>query len=74
MQLSYYIHRNPIRAGIVQRLLEYNRSSYPAYAYNRRRPDWLKTDLILSQFGPDSTGHKAYREKVQQYADEKKSI
>jgi len=74
MQLSYYIHRNPLRAGMVQRLIEFPWSSYPAYAYNRRRPDWLKTDLILSQFEPESNGHKAYREKVQQYADEKKSI
>lgn len=74
MQLSCYIHRNPLRAGIVRRLIDYPWSSYPAYAYNRWRPDWLKTDLILSQFEPDSTGRKTYREKVQQYADEKKSI
>jgi putative transposase len=74
MQLSCYIHRNPLRAGITQRLLDYPWSSYPAYAYNRRCPDWLKTDLILSRFGPDNTGRKAYREKVQRYADEKKSI
>lgn len=74
LQLSYYIHRNPLRAGIVQRLIDYPWSSYPAYAYNRRCPEWLKTDLLLSQFGPNNTGRNAYREKVQQYADEKKSI
>ncbi len=74
MQLSCYIHRNPHRAGIVQRLIDYPWSSYPAYAYNRRHPAWLKTDLILSQFGPDNTGRKAYREKVQRYADEEKNI
>ena len=74
MQLSYYIHRNPLRAGIAQRLRDYPWSSYPAYAYKWRCPDWLKTDLILSQFGPDSTGRKAYREKIKRYADEKKSI
>ncbi len=74
MQLSCYIHRNPLRAGIVGRLLDHTWSSYPAYAYNRRCPDWLKTDLILSRFGPDNSGRKAYREKVQRYADEKKSI
>ena len=74
MQLSYYIHRNPLRAGIAQRLRDYPWSSYPAYAYKWRCPDWLKTDLILSRFGPDSTGRKAYREKIKRYADEKKSI
>ena len=74
LQLSYYIHRNPLRAGIVQRLIDYPWSSYPAYAYNRRCPNWLNTDLLLSQFGPDNTAYSAYREKVQKYADEKKSI
>jgi len=74
MQLSCYIHRNPLRAGLVGRLLDYPWSSYPAYAYNRRCPDWLKTDLILSRFGTDNSGRRAYREKVQRYADEKKSI
>jgi REP element-mobilizing transposase RayT len=74
LQLSYYIHRNPLRAGIVQRLVDYPWSSYPAYAYKRPCPGWLKTDLLLLQFGPDNTGHSAYREKVQRYADEKKSI
>ena len=74
MQLSCYIHRNPLRAGIAGRLLDYRWSSYTAYAYNRRCPDWLKTDLILSRFGPDNSKCKEYREKVQRYADEKNSI
>jgi hypothetical protein len=74
MQLSCYIHRNPLRAGIVGRLLDYPWSSYPAYAYNRRCPHWLKTDVILSQIGTENTRSKAYRGKVQRYADEKKSI
>ena len=73
-QLSYYIHRNPLRAGIVKRLIDYPWSSYLTYAYNRRRPDWLKTDLILSQFGSDRTAQNRYREKVQHYADERNSI
>ena len=74
LQLSYYIHRNPLRAGIVHRLIDYPWSSYPAYAYNLRCPDWLNTDLLLSQFGPANTGRNAYRKKVQKYADEEKSI
>lgn len=74
LQLSYYIHRNPFRAGLVKRLIDYPWSSYPVYAYNRRAPDWLKTDLILMRYGPEETRYKAYRETMQQYADEKKSI
>ena len=63
MQLSYYIHENPLRAGIVRRLIDYRWSSYPAYAYNRRHPNWLNKDLILSQIqGEDK--HRQYREST----------
>jgi len=73
LQLSYYVHRNPLRAGLVKRLIDYDWSSYLAYAYDRRRPEWLKTELILSQF--DKTDkHRSYREKVQKYSDEKRRI
>ena len=69
LELSCYIHRNPLRAGIVKRLTDYKWSSYPIYAYGRKGPEWLKTDLILSFFS-FKDGHKEYREKVQQYAGE----
>jgi REP element-mobilizing transposase RayT len=69
LQLSCYIHRNPTRAKIVRRLAQYPWSSYPAYAYGRQHPKWLKKDLILSQFNVENK-HKAYREKVQRYAEE----
>jgi REP element-mobilizing transposase RayT len=71
--LSCYIHRNPLRAGIVKRLADYSWSSYTSYAYGRKFPEWLKTDLVLSQFkGADK--NKAYREKVQNYAKEEKKL
>ena len=35
MLLSCYIHRNPLRAGIVRRLVDYPWSSYPVYAYGK---------------------------------------
>jgi putative transposase len=69
VELSCYIHRNPLRAKRVKRLIEYPWSSYPVYAYGKKGPEWLKTDLILSYFGGRG-GHKAYREKVQDYAGE----
>ena len=71
--LSCYIHRNPLRAGVVNRLADYSWSSYRSYAYGRKSPDWLAPNLILSQFkGPDK--NKAYREKVQNYAKEEKEL
>ena len=73
MQLSCYIHRNPLRAGLVNRLVDYRWSSYRAYAYKASHADWLNKDLILSQFnGKDS--YKAYREKVQEYSEEEARI
>jgi REP element-mobilizing transposase RayT len=74
LQLSYYIHRNPLRAGIVKRLAGYRWSSYKVYAYGRKTPEWLSTDLILSQFGDDHDCHRSYRKKVQKYASEEKSL
>ena len=73
LRLSYYIHRNPLRAGIVHRLIDYQWSSYPFYAYGKKPPQWLNIDPILSQFRVKDK-NKAYREEVQRYAKEKKSI
>jgi len=50
MQLSCYIHRNPLRAGLIERLADYPWSSYPVYAYGKKPPAWLSTGLILNQF------------------------
>ena len=73
MRLSCYIHRNPLRAGIVKRLADYRWSSYKAYAYGDKAPEWLITKQIFSQFkGIDK--YKAYREKVQRYAKEEKKL
>jgi REP element-mobilizing transposase RayT len=73
LQLSCYIHRNPLRAGIVKRLADYRWSSYLVYAYGRKASEWLQTDLILSQFESEDP-HKSYREKVQRYAGEEERI
>jgi REP element-mobilizing transposase RayT len=74
LQLSYYIHRNPLRAGIVKRLAGYRWSSYKVYAYGRKTPKWLSPDLILSQYGDDQDCHRGYRKKVQKYASEEKCL
>ena len=73
MQLSCYIHRNPLRSGLVNRLADYRWSSYRTYAYKPNHITWLNTALILSQFnGKDS--YKAYREKVQKYSEEETKV
>ena len=70
LQLSCYIHRNPLRAGIVDRLADYPWSSYQYYAYKKKPPEWLNTSAILRQFQNVDDKHKAYRLKVQNYSDE----
>ena len=46
-QLSRYIHRNPLEAGLVKRLDRYRWSSYPAYIGRHKRPPWLTCKYIL---------------------------
>ena len=51
--MCLYIHRNPIRAGIVENPSDYPWSSYPAYMYHEKRlkEPWLKTSLVLGMCG-----------------------
>ena len=73
LRLSCYIHCNPLRAGIVERLSDYPWSSYRFYAYKKKPPNWLRTRPILDQLsGKDR--NRAYRNKVQKYSDEKGRI
>jgi REP element-mobilizing transposase RayT len=73
LRLSCYIHRNPLRAGIVERLADYSWSSYRYYAYKKEPPSWLTTDSIFSQVSGGDR-HKAYRIKTQNYSDEQNKI
>ena len=48
LQVSRYIHRNPIetKKPLVQQLEKYRWSSYPAYLKLHKPPGWLHRDLI----------------------------
>jgi putative transposase len=74
LQLSYYIHRNPLRAGMVKRLADYKWSSYRAYAYAKSHQNWLNTNVILSQFINVKDQHQAYRENIQKYSKEEQRV
>ncbi len=74
LTLSCYIHRNPLRARMVKRLIDYKWSSYPYYAYPGKQPSWLDTGQILSQVGQGKERHSLYRKKVQAYSEEKESV
>ncbi len=51
LQLSRYIHRNPLEAGLVRRLAAYRWSSYPAYIGRTVVPQWLTTEYTLHAIG-----------------------
>lgn len=53
-RLLLYVHRNPLRAGLVERLRDYPWSSYSALAYNRRTPDWFDPGLVYRQLETDA--------------------
>ncbi|MGA7828943.1 MAG: transposase [Geobacteraceae bacterium] len=61
MELTRYIHLNPVRCGMVTRPGEHPWSSYKDYIGDRPKPAWLCTDTVLSQFGD---GNK-YRQFVE---------
>ncbi len=57
LQVSRYIHRNPIetKTPLVKSLSDYVDSSYPAYINKVHAPLWLKRDFVLST---QNTGKK----------------
>jgi len=63
-RLLLYIHRNPLRAAVVERLVDYPWSSYHALAYGRGGPAWFDRQLVYEQFDVDGKG---FREAVRRY-------
>ena len=61
LEVSRYIHLNPVRAKIVRRAEEYPWSSYPGYVRARRAVAWVSYDAVLSEFDRDpSAARRAY--------------
>ena len=69
LQLSRYIHRNPLEAGLVDDLTDYPWSSYQAYTKARSAPGWLSTEYILHSFGYKNR-RQAYKRFINQGVEE----
>ncbi|MFC1849547.1 hypothetical protein ACFL27_04985 [candidate division CSSED10-310 bacterium] len=71
-----FIHRNPLRGGLVKRLADYNWSSYRAYAYGQCSVDWLHREAILARYSGETIPEKQqnYRIAVQEYSEEEQSL
>ena len=50
LELLRYIHRNPLEAGIVDKLNTYSWSSHKGYLTAAKKWDWLHKNFILSLF------------------------
>lgn len=64
LELVRYIHRNPLRAGMVQKLDEYAWSSHHGYLSSAKKWDWIHKDIILSML---STNKRKARHAYAQF-------
>ena len=58
LELVRYIHRNPVRAGIVDTMDKYHWSSHPGYLSDAKKWNWLYKDFVLSLFSPNKRERK----------------
>jgi REP element-mobilizing transposase RayT len=70
LQLSRYIHRNPIEAGIVEDIALYPWSSYPCYMGRDNLPVWLYPHEVLAQLNTQTNVQEKYQAYVYQGIDE----
>jgi len=71
LELCRYVVLNPVRAGLVKRIDQWEWSSYRATAYGGDSASWLSTKWILSQFGKNSAqAQRTYRRFVAEGAGE----
>jgi REP element-mobilizing transposase RayT/AraC-like DNA-binding protein len=61
LELARYVVLNPIRAGMVASLADWQWSSHPYVMRTEGKPSWLETDWLLSHFGADrASARQAY--------------
>jgi len=66
LELSRYIHLNPVMAGLAEKPEGYKWSSYGYYTGKKEEPEWLNTDWLLAEYGKDrKAAWKKYREFVE---------
>jgi len=65
VELTRYLHLNPVRAGVIEEPLQYPWSSYRYYLSPRGAPHWLDWAAVLSEFGlRESAARVAYKRFV----------
>lgn len=60
LEIVRYIHKNPLRAGMVSQLEDYRWFSHPDYLASRQEGEWLYTDVILNMLSEKTDIRQAY--------------
>lgn len=69
--VSKYVHRNPVKANIVDDVLQYNWSSFKAYMSEKDKLEIVSTERLLKYFSDDvKKGKKIYLSYVRNIEDE----
>jgi len=55
LELVRYIHRNPMRAGMVKKAGDYRWSSHKVYLSRSKDWNWLYKDLVLEMLDPNKS-------------------
>ena len=67
LELVKYIHRNPLRAGIVNKLEDYVWSSHAGYVSSSEKWNWLYKDFVLLMLSEEKQKQKkAYKDFVRE--------
>lgn len=64
LHLSSYIHRNPLEAGMVERLEDYPWSSYSAYIDKTTAAQWLCRDMVYLMLGGKAKRYQSFVAKA----------
>jgi len=56
LELVRYIHKNPVKAGLVKNMKDYRWSSYKGYLSDSKTWNWLYKDYIFSMLTPKKRG------------------
>ncbi|RJX27578.1 MAG: transposase [Desulfurivibrio sp.] len=59
LEVLRYIHRNPLRAGLVEKIADFAWSSHQGYLSAARQWEWLHKDLLLAMLCSRESGRRA---------------
>lgn len=71
LQVSKYVHLNPLKAGMVKKLEDYKWSSYPFFVSKQKAYPFLQTSWLLGQFAKSAVkAKKAFKQFTLQDQEE----